>query len=123
MPVNEPDQRVHDQDRIGDAFGEQTEVTEDDGEHTAANTVDHLTHGGGRGGGVVGGHENGAQHHTAGKQGIKHPADGIAGLGEHQGQHSHSAQIGNRNSGRDNLAEDQISTAQKQRQRTLYPYR
>ena len=53
MAVNNPNERIHQKDGIGNTFGEQAKVTEHHSQNTAANAVNNLALGGGGRGGIA----------------------------------------------------------------------
>ena len=102
---------VHAQDRIGNAFVVAAEVTDHDGQDTAADAVDDLTQLGNGGVDLVGCHEDGTQHQTAAEDLSCHPGITVIAHGEQEGQNSNSADVSHGDPGSDDLAVQQIDEA------------
>ena len=115
--IDGPGAQVHDQDGIGDALGEATEVADQHGERAAAHAVEQLAVEGHRAGGIVGSHEDGAQHQAAGHQVVEHPVHiAVALMAEDQAEDSHGAQIGAGDTPGDDLGGQQVGAADQQGQ-------
>ena len=115
--VNGPGAEVHDEDGVGHALGEAAEIADEYGQHAAACAEEQLAVEGNGAGGVVGGHEDGAQHQTAGEDVVEHPVHtAVALIAEDQAEQSHSAHEGHGDAPGDDLAQNQIHAADDQSQ-------
>ena len=113
--VDCPNERVHDQDGVGYALRQAAEVADEYSQQTAAYAEDDLTFRGNRAGDVVGRHEDSAEHQTAVKHLIQHPLEvALAAHREEEGDDCNGEDVRCRNVDGDDLAPQQVQTANDQ---------
>ena len=103
--VQQPYAAVHGEDSPAHPVGVGAKVAQQHGEQAASYAKQDLAAGGDRGGGVVGGHEDGTQHQPAAEELGQHPGHTAAvSLGEQEGEQSHGGKEGQRCPGLDDPA-------------------